>query len=169
MKTSKAGLDLIKHFEGLHLEAYYDPIGIPTIGYGHIQDVYMGQVITKEQANEFLREDVEIAENAVNQYVTFTVPINQNQFDALVSLVYNVGSHNIFTKHYNNGYVSGSSLYNLLLQRLYDDASKRFEDFVKADGQVLNGLVRRRKAERDLFKKKHSPKHCSQCGQLVLS
>lgn len=167
MRTGKEGIDLIKEFEGLHLTAYSDPIGIPTIGYGHTQGVYMGQTITQQQADDLLRSDLFEAEQAVNNYVLPNVDLTQNQFDALVSLVFNVGSYNIFTKQYNNGYGSGSSLYNLLIQGNVIDAAERFEDFIKAGGQVFNGLIRRRKAEKALFKKKAFTSYCSHCGHSL--
>lgn len=163
MTISNAGLNIIKQFEGLRLNAYKDAVGIWTIGYGHTKNVYAGQVITADQAVQYLREDVQTAENAVNYYLSH-VGLTQGQFDALVSLVFNVGAASIFTKKYDNGYSQGSSLYNLILLGRFDKAAARFTDFVKAGGQVLSGLVRRREAEKSLFEKK---KRCKCCGHVL--
>ena len=152
MNLSANGLEFIKSHEGLRLEAYRDVAGIWTIGYGHTNTAKEGQTITESEAENLLRQDVVTAKNAVNRYVVEKgVPVNQNQFDALVSLVFNLGSHNIFTKNYSNGYPFGSRLYNLLLQFDFEAASQRFTDFIKAGGRTWDGLVKRRKEERDLF------------------
>ncbi|TMU56474.1 lysozyme [Flagellimonas algicola] len=157
MVTSDNGISLIKKHEGLELQAYKDPIGIWTIGYGHTKDVAQGQAVTKEEAEKFLREDLGVAEGAVKKYVLDKgIPLQQHQFDALVSLVFNVGQHNIFTKKYNNGFVSGSTLYNRLLVFDFDGAADRFLDFVRAGGKIFNGLKRRRADEKSLFLKKNS-------------
>jgi len=91
MKTSPKGIALIKEFEGLRLKAYKCPGGVWTIGYGHTAGVRPGMVITEAQAEEFLKEDLFSCENAVNNQ---KLSINQNQFDALVSLIYNIGIGN---------------------------------------------------------------------------
>lgn len=157
MITTDNGIALIKRHEGLRLTAYLDPIGILTIGYGHTKDVYKGQVISEAKAEEFLREDLSVAERAVKKYVLDKkIALQPHQFDALVSLIFNVGQHNIFTKVYNNGYASGSTLYNKLLVFDFAGAAERFTDFVRAGGNILKGLERRRKEEKDLFLKKKS-------------
>jgi len=92
MKVNSRGLQLIKHFEGFFLQAYLCPAEVLTIGYGHTADVQPGDVITAQQADTFLLEDVSESERAVNRFVT--VPLTQNQFDALVSFVFNLGGHN---------------------------------------------------------------------------
>lgn len=84
MKISNNGISLIKQFEGCKLKAYRCPAGVPTIGYGHTKGVKMGQAITQEQAEEYLREDLEKYENNVMKYFN-KYKWNQNEFDALVS------------------------------------------------------------------------------------
>ena len=161
MKISDNGLNLIKEFEGLRLTAYDDLnpnkdlqkgdqiIGKLTIGYGHTRDVYIGQKITRSTAEAYLRQDVEFAEVTVRSAVT--APITQNMFDALVSLVYNIGSHNFADKKYGSNPYYGSTLLHKLNKLDYNGAAERFEDFVRSGGNVLAGLVRRRKAEKVLF------------------
>lgn len=91
MKTSKEGLEAIVQREGLRLAAYLDTKGIPTIGVGHTgPEVKLGLVWTKDQVLDALAKDVATAEAIINKKVT--VPINQNQFDALVSFTFNVGT-----------------------------------------------------------------------------
>lgn len=87
MKTSDRGITMIKSFEGLSLEAYGCAAGIWTIGYGHTKGVRTGQRVTQEEAEALLRDDICDAEGAVSQCGI----LNQNQFDALVSFVFNVG------------------------------------------------------------------------------
>lgn len=89
MKTSQSGIDLIKRFEGLELEAYQDIAGVWTIGYGHIETAKPGMRITEREAEALLQRDLKPREQAVGRIVS--VPLNQNEFDALVSFVYNVG------------------------------------------------------------------------------
>lgn len=139
MKTSTKGINLIKKFEGCVLKAYKCPADVLTIGYGHTSGVMEGQKITKTQATEYLKSDLEKFEYYVDKYVT--VPINQNQFDALVSFTYNLGW----------GSLKNSTLLRLLNKKDYTGASKEFEKWNKAGGTVLNGLTKRRKAEKKLF------------------
>ncbi|MBK3870977.1 lysozyme [Stutzerimonas frequens] len=139
MHTSQNGLDLIKSFEGLRLSAYKDVVGVVTIGYGTTSGVKMGDTITKERAEELLREDVKRFEQQVQRLVK--VPLTQGQFDALVSFVYNLGAGNL----------SNSTLLRLLNAGDYAGAGAQFERWNKAGGKVLAGLVRRRAAERALF------------------
>lgn len=139
MQISKAGLDLIKQFEGLYLKAYRCPAGVPTIGYGHTAGVAMGQTITQQQADDYLRRDVRQFERAVARLVT--VPLTQGQFDALVSFAFNLG----------DGALAQSTLLRLLNAGDYAGAAAQFDRWNKAGGRVLPGLVRRRAAERALF------------------
>lgn len=139
MHTSQKGLDLIKSFEGLRLSAYRCPADIPTIGYGTTAGVKMGDTITKERAEELLREDVARFESQVLRLVK--VPLTQGQHDALVSFVYNLGAGNL----------SNSTLLRLLNAGDYAGAAAQFDRWNKAGGKVLAGLVRRRAAERALF------------------
>lgn len=135
MKLSNNGLKLIKEFEGCRLEAYLDPAGVPTIGYGHTSGVQIGQKISMEQAEEYLRQDVERFENHVMRYNS-TYSWNQNQFDALVSFAYNIGSIDQLT-------VSG--------RRTIGEISAKIPEYCHAGGKKLSGLVRRRTAEKELF------------------
>lgn len=139
MQISKAGLDLIKQFEGLYLKAYRCPAGVPTIGYGHTAGVAMGQTITQQQADDYLRRDVRQFERAVERLVK--VPLTQGQFDALVSFAFNLGE----------GALAQSTLLRLLNAGDYAGAAAQFDRWNKAGGRVLPGLVRRRAAERALF------------------
>jgi len=139
MHTSQKGLDLIKSFEGLRLSAYRCPADIPTIGYGTTSGVKMGDTITKERAEEMLREDVKRFEDQVLRLVK--VPLTQGQFDALTSFVYNLGPGNL----------SNSTLLRLLNAGDYKGAAAQFDRWNKAGGKVLAGLARRRAAERALF------------------
>lgn len=138
-KTSQAGVNLIKSFEGCKLTAYQDSAGVWTIGYGHTSGVKKGMTITEAQAEAYLKGDLVTAENAVNGKVTYS--IKQNQFDALVSFTYNVGSGNF----------GSSTLLKKLNQGDITGAANEFEKWNKAGGQVLEGLVRRRAAEKAMF------------------
>ncbi|OUP21412.1 hypothetical protein B5F29_02715 [Lachnoclostridium sp. An196] len=135
MRISENGLNLIKEFEGCRLEAYLDPAGVPTIGYGHTSGVKMGQVITQNTADEYLRDDCAAAEKNVNGFDA-KYHWNQNQFDALVSFAFNLGSINQLTA---NG------------TRSIEDISAKIPEYCHAGGEKLNGLVRRRAAEKELF------------------
>ena len=94
MKTSEKGFEIIKKYESCRLTAYLDPVGIPTIGWGHTSGVKMGQTITQAQADAYLAQDVSTAERAVAKY-DGTYHWNQNQFDGLVSFTYNCGAGNL--------------------------------------------------------------------------
>lgn len=134
---SITGLVLIKNFEGLRLTAYKCPAGVPTIGYGHTKNVKMGDVITLEQANLYLLQDLKGSIFCVNEYdkiYNFT----QNEFDALVSFTFNCGKGNL-TKLTGKGTRSKALIGQKILA------------YNKAGGRVLNGLVRRRQAEHDLY------------------
>ena len=89
MKTSPKGIALIKEFEGLRLKAYKCPGGVWTIGYGHTAGVKSGMVITEAQAEEYLKADLIVFERYLNG---LGLALNQNQFDALVSFIYNPDS-----------------------------------------------------------------------------
>lgn len=135
MKISQTGIELIKKFEGCVLHAYKDPVGVWTIGYGHTVGVKSGQKVTQKQAETLLKEDLKIYENHVAKS---GVKVNQNQFDALVSFTYNCGA---------------GSLKTLLSGRSLNEVSKALLLYNKAGGRVLQGLVNRRKAEKELFDK----------------
>lgn len=135
MIISNKGLDLIKQFEGCRLKAYKDPAGVNTIGYGHTKGVKMGDEISQEQADKLLRDDLAVYETKVDKYDN-KYHWNQNQFDALVSFAYNIGSIDQLT---SNG------------RRSIKTISDKILEYNKAGGKKLEGLVRRRKAEKALF------------------
>ncbi len=139
MKTSDKGIDLIKKYEGFRAKAYKCPSDKWTIGYGHTLNVKSTDVIDKAQAEYFLRQDVEFAEKEVNRH---NLDINQNQFDALVSFVFNLGVGNF----------ARSTLLRKIKSNPNDPTiRKEFERWIYAGGKVLNGLVRRRKEEAELY------------------
>lgn len=140
MKISQKGISLVKGFEGLELKAYKDSVGVVTIGYGSTgPHVYMGQVITEAQAEALLIKDLSRFESGVTELVK--APLTQNQFDALVSFSFNLGLGNL----------KSSTLLKKLNAKDYIGASEEFERWNKAGGKVLNGLTRRRLAEKELF------------------
>lgn len=142
MNISQNGIELIKKFEGCRLEAYKCPAGILTIGYGHTgSEVRLGQKITQEQAEKYLKQDITIHSNNVSRLVK--APLNQNQFDALVSFEYNVGYGNF----------ASSTMLKLLNQKKYTEAAAQFGRWVYANKKILQGLVKRRAAEKELFVK----------------
>lgn len=146
MQISNTGISLIKQFEGCRLTAYKDSVGVLTIGYGWTQPVdgraiYLGMTIDQPTADRLLRTGVVQFEQAVNQLVK--VKITQGQFDALVSFAYNLGTRALST----------STLLKKLNAGDYKGAANEFPRWNKAAGKVMNGLVARRAAERELFLK----------------
>jgi len=139
MNTGTKGLDLIKFFEGLELEAYRCAAGVWTIGYGHTKGVERGMKIDESTANQMLSEELAEYENYVNTLVT--VELNQDQFDAMVSWVYNLGGGNL----------QASTLLKVLNAGDYDGVPAQMMRWNKAGGKVLEGLTKRRQAEADLF------------------
>lgn len=144
---NKIGLKLIAQFEGCYLQAYLCPANVWTIGIGTTiypngVKVKKGDKCTLEQAHEYLAHDMIEFEKTVNDSVK--VPLSQNQFDALVSLTYNIGS----TAFKN------STLLKKLNAKDFTGAADQFLRWNKGGGKVLKGLVRRREAERALFLKK---------------
>ena len=143
MKAGGHARQILKLSEGLRLTAYPDPgsrDGTPwTIGYGHTKGVRKGQTITKRQAEEFLTQDLKVYEDAVNRLVK--VPLTQNQFDALLSFVYNIGI----------GAFTHSTLLRVLNRGEYALASKQFPRWNKNDGKEMVGLTNRRAEEKALF------------------
>lgn len=147
LSTSQKGLDLIKEFEGFVPTTYLCPAKIPTIGYGHTGkvdgktlDMNNKITISRQKAEELLREDVKSFELLVKKYIT--VPLTQNQFDALVSFTYNLGGESL----------RNSTLRKVLNQGKYNEVSTQLMRWVFANGKRLEGLIRRRAAEADLFK-----------------
>lgn len=139
MMVSDKGLALIKEFEGCKLTAYQDSVGVWTIGYGHTKTAQEGMVITQEQADELLAQDVH--EHALGVYKALKVSIEQHRFDALVSLAFNVGVNA----------VRNSTLLEMINHGAEKSAAAQFDRWNKAGGKVLAGLVRRRAAERKLY------------------
>jgi lysozyme len=139
MNIGQKGIELIKHFEGCELEAYKCPAGVWTIGYGHIKGVSEGMSITQEQAEQMLLDELKEYENYINELVV--VDLSQNQFDALVSWVYNLGPANL----------KSSTLLKVLNSGDYAGVPDQIERWNKAGGKVLEGLIRRRQAESSLF------------------
>ena len=142
MQISKEGLSLIKRFEGCELKAYRCPANVWTIGYGHIKDVKEGDEITKEEAEYMLQEEMIEYEGYINDLVQ--VPLEQCMYDALVAWVFNLGPTNF----------SSSSLLRVLNEKKYEEVPYEIKRWNKAGGEVLNGLIRRRKAEALLFEGK---------------
>ena len=139
MNIGTKGLDLIRFFEGLELNAYQCAAGVWTIGYGHTKDVQEGMTISEARANEMLAEEL----NEYESYITglVTVELNQDQFDAMVSWVYNLGVGNL----------KASTLLKVLNAGDYDGVPAQMMRWNKAGGKVLEGLTKRRQAEADLF------------------
>lgn len=153
MKINNEGLDLIKKFEGCVLHAYDDGFGNLTIGWGHCGSVVSaGQVITQKEADDLLKKDVERFEKNVNKYVN-TYNFNQNEFNALVSFAYNLGSVDELLKYGN-------------LKK--EDICDRMLLYCHANGEVVEGLERRRKEEVKLFKTPCKSKiEMSYCYELL--
>lgn len=139
MQTSDMGIMLIKNFEGLRLTAYQCSAHVWTIGYGHTAGVKPGDTITVDQAGQFFRDDLSQFEVAVSSLVS--VPLSQHQFDALVSFTFNLGESNL----------KNSTLLKKLNAGDYSGAAEEFPRWNRADGRVVEGLTRRRLAERDMF------------------
>ncbi|MCD7971370.1 MAG: lysozyme [Candidatus Azobacteroides sp.] len=139
MTTSKHGIDFIASHEGLSLTAYKCPAGIWTIGYGHTKGVKEGDIVTLKKAREFLKDDLKDAEKAVNANLS---GLTQNQFDALVSFVFNVGSGN---------FSSSTLLKKAKVNPNDPDIANEFAKWNKGGGKVLPGLTRRRKEEAELY------------------
>lgn len=142
MEISKVGIDLIKSFEGCQLKAYRCPAGVWTIGWGTTEKVngmkpHAGMVITQEQADKLLIDHLSTYENAVNK---LNAQLNQNQFDALVSFCYNLGP-----------YIFKGNLLTAINAQNWASVADQLLLYNRGGGKVLAGLVRRRKAERDLF------------------
>lgn len=145
MKTSPKGISFIAAHEGEILKVYKDPIGLPTLGVGHLltstelEQMPVGTKITKEQSREYLAKDLARFERAITKAVQ--VPVTQNQFDALVSFSFNIGE-SAFKR---------SSCLRKLNQKDYAGAADAMLAWNKAGGKVLAGLTRRRKEERRMF------------------
>lgn len=142
--SSPSGADLICSFEGKRLTAYDDGVGVWTIGFGTTvypngTKVKKGDTCTEAQAKQYMQNDLKRFERTVNDAVT--VPLNQNQFDALVSLTYNIGS----------GAFTQSTLVKKLNAGDYKGAAGQFDVWVSAGGKRMQGLVNRRAREKAVF------------------
>lgn len=136
MNISERGLNLIKSYEGCRLSSYKCPAGVWTIGYGHTQGVYEGMVITQEQADNMLREDVKCYADAVDRYNS-RFNFTQEEFDALTSFTYNCGV--------------GSLQAVMSCCNTKQEIAEECKLYNKGGGVVLAGLVRRREEEYKLF------------------
>ena len=137
---SDAGLTLTKQFEGLSLNAYQDQVGVWTIGYGHTGlSVHGGLTVTQEQADQLLQSDVAASVNCVNHAVTSN--INQNQFDALVDFVFNLGCASLLSSTLLRDVNAGD----------FTSAAPQILLWDHAKGVDIPGLLRRRQAEKVLF------------------
>lgn len=142
MQITDACVSLVRNFEGLRTTAYRCPAGVWTIGYGHTEGVKEGDVITEARAAELLTSELQsfaadlsaVLENA-------GVAVSQNEFDALTSFTYNVGMGNFLT----------STLFKRLKAGDHAAAASELLKWNRAGGKVLDGLKRRREAERRLF------------------
>lgn len=148
MKTGPKGLALIKEFEGLRLSAYLCPAKVWTVGYGHtsaagLPRVASGMKITAAEAEDILKRDLGRYEATVNKAVT--VPLTQEQFDTLVSFTYNTGA------------LQTSTLLKKLNAGNYDAVPSELAKWTRAGKLILSGLVRRRKAEAELWNTKAAP------------
>lgn len=141
MRINQSGIDLIKSFEGCKLKAYKDIAGVFTVGYGHTgDDVYEGLEISQDRADELLLNDLENFEYGVEDLVK--VPLNSNQFSALVVFAFNVGLAALYR----------SRLLKYVNDNKFSEASCEFGRWNKSRGQSIPGLTRRRRAEADLFR-----------------
>lgn len=141
MKTSPNGINLIKQFEGCALKAYLCPAGVWTIGYGHTGNVEKGDVITQFQADTLLVIDLQRFEKVINTEVIPKCELNQNEFDALISFIFNIGTGNF----------KSSTLYRKLCKGDKQGAADEFDKWIYAGKQKLAGLIKRRAAEKLLF------------------
>lgn len=145
MKMSAAGIDMVKEFEGLRLKAYKCSAAVWTVGFGHTSAagnpiVTPELVITKDEAEEILKRDMEQYEEGVRKYVK--VDLTQGQFDALVDFAYNAGV----------GALQKSTLLKKVNAEKFDEVPAEFMKWTKGGGKELPGLVRRRRAEVKLWR-----------------
>ena len=141
MRYSNRAINIIKKYEGCRTSAYLCPAGIWTIGYGHTNGVKQGDVITEAIADNFLHKDLAETCKTLNRFLENDgIEVTQNQFDALISLAFNIGFR--FTRF---------NLWKQLKAGNFEQSAKEFLDINRANGQVLTGLTKRRREEADLF------------------
>ena len=138
MTISDKGIEAIKYFEGVKLQSYKDSVGIWTIGVGHIQGVTEGMTITEEQVNKYLKEDLQPVLKAVNKCGDLT----QNQYDALCSFAFNLGTRSLLTS---------TLLKKIKAKAPADEIRTQFKRWCKAGGKTIKGLLIRREKEADMF------------------
>jgi lysozyme len=140
---SRKTIDLIKSFENFRAKAYLDSAGVPTIGWGTTKEIHLGMTVTQEQAEEWIKQDIAEIENAIAALIT--LDLEESQFSALVSLVYNIGIHHFSTstllKKLNAGDLIG--------------AAREFLKWDHSCGRTVNGLLNRRIKEQELFLTPH--------------
>lgn len=141
MRASNQLIDKIKEFEGLHLNAYNCPAGVPTIGAGHTRGVKLGQSITMAQADALLKGDLLPCEKYVN---SLNLDLTQNQFDALVDFAFNCGVGNLR---------NSTLLKKVRINAPVDEIQAEFRRWNKSGGKVLQGLVTRREWEAQMYVK----------------
>jgi lysozyme len=143
MATNSTAEYIIKRFEGLRLQPYYCPAGLPTIGWGHVikipEQQQMLETITKEQADQLLEQDMTQAKSALYRHCR--IPLSYSQEGALISFIFNCGA----------AAFQASTLRQKLLRGEYLLAADEFPKWVHARGIRLKGLVRRRLLEREVF------------------
>tara|TARA_R100000544_G_scaffold34211_1_gene20923 strand:- start:14 stop:457 length:444 start_codon:yes stop_codon:yes gene_type:complete len=142
MNISQEGLGLIKKFEGCELEAYVCAAGVWTIGYGSTKGVKEGDKISQEEADKLLLHEMDEYEGYITDNVT--VDLKQNQFDSLVSWVFNLGPTNL----------KASTMLKVLNLGNFEGVPEQMKRWNKANGKTLDGLIRRREAEALLFEGK---------------
>lgn len=152
MNISNNGIKLIQHYESCSLKSYRDSVGVLTIGWGHTgPDVYDGMVISQDEADQLFLDDIKSFENMLNDRLS--VVLEQNQFDALLSFLFNVGpgkagtKDGLFTLRDGNP----STLWKLVQSGQNDGVPQQFMLWTRAGGQVLRGLVARRRTESNLY------------------
>lgn len=151
-RTNAAGVTLVKEFESFEAEAYTCPAGKLTIGYGHVilpdEGHLKSKKLSEAEADELLKLDLSIAEAAVEKYIT--VPLTGNQFAALSSFTFNLGTGNL----------RNSTLRRKLNEGDYNSVARQLDRWVYAGGKRLRGLARRRTAEGKLFNTPTKAREC---------
>ena len=143
MRTGETGLNLIKGYEGLRMSAHYAPTEQWTVGYGHTDSARHGMSVTEGDAERLLKSDVQPIEQLISD--TVRAPLNQNEHDALVSLIFNIGEDNWRRSTALRKLNAGDTLGAATAFELWTKA------FVNNELVSLDGLVRRRAAEKSLF------------------
>ena len=142
MKISQKGIDLIREFEGCKLRAYLCPAGVWTIGIGHTKGVKKGMVITQQQAEAFIKDDIKPIETLLN---SMGINYTQNQFDALASFIFNLGQGNF----------ESSTMYKYIVAKKSDiEITDQMVKWHNAGGKPLLGLKKRRCEEANMFLEK---------------